>query len=717
MRPLPPGSPRLRHMLDAGVSADVATRSAVLHSCVTANGAEHAEDRLKATASASEAAIDAAEPRPSMRRLRIESPCALSCVRSAEPRWDWNTGRLDHEAWEGFCACCKRPLVISLEDTGSINEVAVEREAKRRRAAEGSPRYAFVIGLWGSSAEYVLGAIVLGRSLLRTGTAHDLVVLHTDDVPDAAVDILRRVGWKIQRVEHVEASDALFRPGITKVIFAKVFTKLRVLGLVEYAKVAMLDVDLLVHTNIDDLFDLPTPAAMTRGPRVGYRHGERIDGKRFFGGGWSEPSYGTWGNSWGQSSGINAGVMVLEPDLKVLEQCLAEVRDPKHPEHIQGNGPEQDYLSRFYASDWHHIDVAYNFQLHQMFFTLHPVNVGHADRTRFLRKPELVKISHYSGYLKPWKRFTNEDFKVLGADEWNREVQTSFSGYKAWVMRDPDCLQKEADHDGLISNARGNFERPGDPGAIGRAEAAAEEHGVEGRRRAAFLAEGVIKVEEFAKRGCDEVMRRAYDEWEVVYREAAKELEEVDLSVAVVKACERSPQGHVEAASKPASSAHAWQCAPGGWWVERSDGERAVAFCATLPSPHAALSLSGVALLTAEGEGVHVAAVGSQAPAARSLGFSDAEAAKSWAEAVPKGATVLLAIIDHHGASAEVLTALAEGGLGCPAASLPGGCCVAAAVGEKGSAASWHTTHAAADAAMARGIARGSMPLPAGSGM
>ena len=41
--------------------------------------------------------------------------------------------------------------------------------------------------------------------------------------------------------------------------------------------------------------------------------------------------------------------MLLEPNLKTLERCLAEVADERHPEHIQGNGPEQDYLSRAWA--------------------------------------------------------------------------------------------------------------------------------------------------------------------------------------------------------------------------------------------------------------------------------------------------------------------------------------------------------------------------------
>eukprot|EP00971_Amphidinium_carterae_P004520 90623-Amphidinium_carterae.1 len=65
--------------------------------------------------------------------------------------------------WAGFCAVCKRPLSISMTPA-----------SKRKRTDTG--RYAYVISLWGSSPEYVMGAMVLGWSLRQTGTKHDLVV-------------------------------------------------------------------------------------------------------------------------------------------------------------------------------------------------------------------------------------------------------------------------------------------------------------------------------------------------------------------------------------------------------------------------------------------------------------------------------------------------------------------------------------------------------------
>lgn len=40
--------------------------------------------------------------------------------------------------------------------------------------------------------------------------------------------------------------------------------------------------------------------------------------------------------------GINAGVMLLQPNQWVFNDMLAELSEPNHPEHCVGNGPEQE---------------------------------------------------------------------------------------------------------------------------------------------------------------------------------------------------------------------------------------------------------------------------------------------------------------------------------------------------------------------------------------
>ena len=98
--------------------------------------------------------------------------------------------------------------------------------------------------------------------------------------------------------------------------FDNVFTKLRVFGLIEYDKVVLLDTDMYVKANIDDLFYVAAPAAMARGLSKEYSHGDAIRGDFFFKGADGE------GRRWSQCGGINAGVMVLRPNLNTLEHML-----------------------------------------------------------------------------------------------------------------------------------------------------------------------------------------------------------------------------------------------------------------------------------------------------------------------------------------------------------------------------------------------------------
>eukprot|EP00971_Amphidinium_carterae_P082095 1623786-Amphidinium_carterae.1 len=196
-------------------------------------------------------------------------------------------------------------------------------------------RYAYVIALWGTAKHYVLGALVLGQSLLQTGTKHALVCMYTDDVPPAYLELLQRV-WDCRRIEHVQyAADRLCFVDEQCSRFEKVFTKLQVFRLVEFEKVLMMDIDMLVLRKIDDLFELRAPAAMRRGATNEARqtyHGSELNGLYFFGG--PQPSNQQY--SWGQGTGINAGVMLLEPSEQTWQIMMDEIQEANHPEHVRG---------------------------------------------------------------------------------------------------------------------------------------------------------------------------------------------------------------------------------------------------------------------------------------------------------------------------------------------------------------------------------------------
>lgn len=290
--------------------------------------------------------------------------------------------------------------------------------------------------------------MVLGHSLKRTKSPHSRVCLYTDDVPSGFIRLLSAL-WDCRLIKHVSAcTQQLSFQDDQPHRFDKVFTKLRVLSLVDFAKVLLMDIDLIVTDNIDELFELPAPAALRRGmndSRWPLKTGDPIEGRPFFGG--FCPGRDTSGNkwSWGQGTGINAGVMLLQPDMSTLNDMLAEISDPNHPSHARGNGPEQDYLSRYWAdAPWRYLGVEYNFQLHQMFFALHPNWASNAERAEFFRSPEKIKVIHFSGVeaAKPWHRVLDQKFASYWPDrsrdaDYTRSFADEFLGHWLWIRKDP----------------------------------------------------------------------------------------------------------------------------------------------------------------------------------------------------------------------------------------------------------------------------------------
>mmetsp|Transcript_107590 Transcript_107590/g.343321 ORF Transcript_107590/g.343321 Transcript_107590/m.343321 type:complete len:295 (-) Transcript_107590:107-991(-) len=216
--------------------------------------------------------------------------------------------------------------------------------------------------------------------------------MHTHDVPTALLELIRKSGlWRLRAVEYLHGSSTL---GPMKV-WCGIFTKLRLFSLSEYRKVLFLDLDVVVLKNLDQIFSLEAPAGMLKGG-LQPKHGAGIDGRSFFPTEqWNEPH-----------GGINAGVMLLEPDAQVHAQMEREVVDDWHPEHIHSYGPEQEYLSRFYADRWTHISVGHNFQLYRLdpsrsFWKLEGAELADfgAPGEEILPK---IQAAQWSSYPKPW---------------------------------------------------------------------------------------------------------------------------------------------------------------------------------------------------------------------------------------------------------------------------------------------------------------------------
>jgi len=598
-------------------------------------------------------------------------------------RW-WLRGCL--EVWDSACPCCKRPIQAQLCKPWDTSPLAPSVKGK----------YAYVITLWGSAPDYILGAMVLGHSLKRSGSRHALVCLHTRDVAPASLRLLSH-HWNCRLIEHVPAClDKLsFQQPNQEHRFDKVFTKLRALSLTEYEKVLVMDIDLVVRSNIDELFELPAPAALRRGMNEWkLRTGDPIDGRAFFGGKDSSPQW-----SWGQGTGINAGVMLLSPSSHALEQMLEEISEPNHPSHARGNGPEQDYLSRYWAdAPWTYIGVEFNYQLHQMFFALHPKWASYSDRTALLRRSQDIKVVHFSGEpaAKPWHRILNSKLAEYWPDrsrdaEYTERFAEEFQGHWLWVKK--DCASWEYAANGGRSEMRDLYldrgeiyKRPWDGSAPKR-----------------------IDIPEDITQGALAFLRRTLDFWFDCFQELEGELK-LDLRQALLSGARPARAPPVVQSLPSADRADGadaedtevvvpfeWK-RERGWWVEHSaeafekivvtcssvDGRAFVSFCEggietfgerelglsgafmKVAGPHCARHFAlapRVPWAPGGGDGAGEAGVGAgQDPQRRAE--ADAAAIQLWVETVPVGAAVLVAVVGLDGATLSlVLEALSALGL------------------------------------------------------
>ena len=125
--------------------------------------------------------------------------------------------------------------------------------------------------------------------------------------------------------------------------------------------------------------------------------------------------------------------MLFQPDLPTFRDMESVVKSHMHPEHITASGPEQDFLSRYYADKpWYNLSVRYNYQLHQIFHQMNPTNT--AERKIYLlpENRDKIKILHYSGALKPWHHVCDAKYHDLGVEEYLDEILSGFDTYQKW---------------------------------------------------------------------------------------------------------------------------------------------------------------------------------------------------------------------------------------------------------------------------------------------
>ena len=323
------------------------------------------------------------------------------------------------------CPWCRRPVSV-LPASSSLPKALGSSRAGR---------FAFVALIYGTAChKYFFGALVLGWGLLKyAGGEAERVLMYTSDVPQQYVEALTAVGWSCREIHYLKSvARALFHDQ-QRSRFLEVFTKLRAMEMEEFEKVLCLDIDMLVRLPperselkpLDFLFSLDAPAAMKRGDPCP-AHGAKVPYCEL----WAHPRRRAVDKipAHQQASGINAGVMLFEPNAETVREMEVELLDWDHPEHYATYMPEQEYLTRFYGtfSLWTHISCAYNYEIDKNERIPHDFTESHkpiraADTPLADGHPGAV-ILHYSGHgIKPWNLLFHKVESPEAENSWKRK--------------------------------------------------------------------------------------------------------------------------------------------------------------------------------------------------------------------------------------------------------------------------------------------------------
>lgn len=224
--------------------------------------------------------------------------------------------------------------------------------------------------LYGSDAEYALGALLVASSLRRVGARARRLLLHTADVPQARLSLMHDFYDEVRLIRHPVSIPHNSPLCVCARDFAHPqFLKLHLLEL-EFDKVLYLDCDVLVRRNLDDIFALKSPAAMDRILAMP-PHGAHLPNRVTYAG--------------HRIRGIQGGVMLLAPDKDRFASMRFEVEHPhalKDWAYRSSIGNEQDYLTWRYCaglleeeghqSVWTHLGCEYNYEVHSasMYFAV-----------------------------------------------------------------------------------------------------------------------------------------------------------------------------------------------------------------------------------------------------------------------------------------------------------------------------------------------------------
>ena len=228
-----------------------------------------------------------------------------------------------------------------------------------------------------STTSYLPGVFALNESLRRVKSSYPVLVLTSPGIaPDVTLK-LQQAGIVVKAI-----SVSVYVPADLKAAsghWGHTFDKLHVFGLTEYEKLVYVDSDMIVLTNIDELFDKPHMSAVAAGKLLN-PHWDRL----------------------------NSGLMAIVPEQGLTEKIVCTLEKARIEQGLAGAIAigDQDLINTYY-SKWSkcpelHLDQGYNiFQCHlDCYIEKHGYRLPGNSPCHGLE----AKVVHFIGPHKPWMK-------------------------------------------------------------------------------------------------------------------------------------------------------------------------------------------------------------------------------------------------------------------------------------------------------------------------
>lgn len=245
-----------------------------------------------------------------------------------------------------------------------------------------------------SNERYYPGVVALNRMLQAVVSKYPLYCVLSANVDRNIEERLLAEGIACVRLKsHIEAVNVIANEHRYS-HWNNTFDKLQIWGLTQFEKIVFLDSDLLVLSNIDELFDHEPFSGVCAGK--------------------SWPGNEDW-------RGINSGVMVVRPDFDVMQKLISIVPSVaekcKRENRLMG---DQDVLQYYLTEKWDEtpsLQLEEGYNVFADFLDYYIKKLGYSCDGKGERN---IYIVHFIGRTKPWMKLSmREYFWLLQKRLWN----------------------------------------------------------------------------------------------------------------------------------------------------------------------------------------------------------------------------------------------------------------------------------------------------------